>query len=319
MKVELHEKEGLDKTCSICLTPTKLIGETVDYFLRSSTQVHYCEQCDLKFVPVSSFTTEIYDELYSSAELGYHHDVTKDNLSLEELIQKDINFAAVFDSLEYDSLDILEIGCGYGFLTNALKRLGHRVKGIDVSCRAIEYARKMYGEHFEQKEITTIDGLFDLIIAIEVIEHIRDPYECIKKCAKLLKQGGKLIITTPNKDYYKKSAVWVTNPPPVHLYWFGKKAMEIMAKRAGLEMQVLPMHKYLMRYEKNRNLLLERIRYRNQMAALLKPSAARKNATQGVLSTLNSIALCTPIKETANFLYSLMPVTKTLALTMTKV
>ena len=302
--------------CPVCSAQSTVIGEAVDFVSSKLVGISWCPHCDLKFAPIER-TREIYDELYSSGKLGYHHDKTKDNLSLRKLINKDVSFTAVYDNLpDSKHLDILDVGCSYGYLTNALRKLGHNAKGIDVSAQAIDYSRKIYGDFFDTKEVESVKGSFDMIIAIELIEHLTDPLKFVKKCAELLKPGGKLIITTPNKDFYSRKTVWMTNPPPVHNYWFGGRTMEVMAKSAGLKMELLPHHKYLMRYD-NQNLLVNWIRYRNQKQGIfsLKPSTAKRGFIKTVL---RSIVLSKPVKEVSNFLFSLRPVTRTLAVMMTK-
>ncbi len=302
--------------CRICSSPAKKVGETLSYF-NSVVKVYYCEFCDLKFVPIFSLAREIHNELYSLGDLGYHHDKTKDNLSLEELIYKDISFAAVAHNLPARRpLDVLDVGCGYGYLTNALNKMGLQAKGIDIAGQPIAYAKKIYGNHFEQKEVTDVKGSYDMIIGIEVIEHLSDPTGFIKKCAELLKPGGKLILTTPNKDFYNRNTVWMTNPCPIHLYWFGKKAMAVVAEKAGLEMKVLPHHEYLAKYD-NVNLLVDWLRYRNQKSAIFKTEPATKwSRLKGIL---RFIALAGPVKGICNFLFSFRPVTRTLAVVMTKI
>ena len=304
--------------CRICLSPAEFAGKTNSYW-NTDANVYRCAHCDVQFVFVDSFTPAIYDELYSSGDLGYQHDKSKDNLLLAELIYRDINFAAVADSFSRasGSLDVLEIGCGYGYLVNALNQLGHRAYGIDISDKAIAYAKKIYGDHFATKEIDDVEGSFDTIIGIEVIEHLPDPAGFVKKCAKLLKSKGKLIITTPNKDFYNKNTVWMTNPPPVHLFWLGKAAMETMARGAGFAIEMLPYHKYLEQYDKQ-NLLINWLRYRNQTQAVMEPAPKQKERSRAK-NALRSVALSAPVKGISNFLFSFRPVSRTLAVLMTKI
>jgi len=277
-------------------------------------RVFSCRRCGLKFVPIED-TRDIYDRLYKSGELGYHHDKSKDNASLPKLIRKDVSFAAVYDNLPVsESLDILDVGCSYGYLTNALRKLGHNARGIDISVQAVEYSKKMYGDFFENKEIEDVEGSYNMIIAIELIEHLARPFKFVKKCAELLKPGGKLIITTPNQDFYSKGTVWMTNPPPVHNYWFGRRSMEALAGKAGLKMELLPHYKYLMRYD-NQNLLINRFRYRNQKKGVFTYQSKERSRSGNFL---RNIILSGPVKGLSNLIFSIRPVSRTLAVMMTK-
>ncbi len=130
-------------------------------------------------------------------------------------------------------LKILEVGCGLGYLTYSLNCLGHSARGIDISSNSIDLARKELGEFFSNLAVEDLegeDGSFDLIIATELIEHLKDPGGFLNKCQKLLNHGGSLILTTPNKDYYGNDYLWNTELPPLHLSWIGKNGLQKMAE-----------------------------------------------------------------------------------------
>ncbi len=100
---------------------------------------------------------------------------------------------------------ILEIGCGKGELLNELKK-DYSVSGFDVSPSAIAYAKKSINQkdrgagklsvlNIEEGKIT---GKFDVILAFDVLEHLKDPRKCIMKIKKALKKNGIFIFTVPN-------------------------------------------------------------------------------------------------------------------------
>jgi SAM-dependent methyltransferase len=146
------------------------------------------------------------------------------------------------------NLDILEIGCGCGYLIYSLNNLGHRAIGIDISEIAIKFAIENFGPNYFKANIDEFIKInkkkFDLIIAIETIEHLPDPLDFIKKCFILLKKDGRLILTTPNKDYYRKDDIWRTNPPPVHLFWLSSKSFQKIALDNNLEVQFVNFSDY---------------------------------------------------------------------------
>lgn len=253
----------MKKACRICGVFTQVVGKTKG-LSGEEVCVYHCEQCNVQFIPLDP-PPRLYDKLYTTGEIGYHHDVSKDGLSLLELAYKDTTFGAVFENLPYaGTLDILEIGCGYGFLTNALIQHGTHARGIDVSEKCIAYARERYGGYFEKKTITEMsEGTFDMIIAIEVIEHVVDPLGFVTACMKRLKPDGKFLLTTPNKDFYRRGTVWLTNPYPVHLFWFGKRAMQAIAERTEVKLVLLPHERYCMKYT-NENLLVDWLKSRIQ-------------------------------------------------------
>jgi 2-polyprenyl-6-hydroxyphenyl methylase/3-demethylubiquinone-9 3-methyltransferase len=104
-------------------------------------------------------------------------------------------------------LSMLDIGCGGGLLTEPLARLGAQVTGIDASERNIGIARA----HAEQagvkvtylpcaaEDLATGSQRFDVVLAMEVIEHVSDPGVFLSTAAALLKPDGLIFVATLNR------------------------------------------------------------------------------------------------------------------------
>lgn len=99
----------------------------------------------------------------------------------------------------------LDIGCGAGLLTEPLARLGAKVTGIDAASENIKAARahaEQSGLAIEYRDGDFLDmelGQFDLITAMEVIEHVTEPIRFLAGLALRLAPGGLLILSTPNR------------------------------------------------------------------------------------------------------------------------
>jgi 2-polyprenyl-3-methyl-5-hydroxy-6-metoxy-1,4-benzoquinol methylase len=107
-----------------------------------------------------------------------------------------------------NKLRILDLGCGNGSFSNTLKNIGYDVVGIEASTSGVEIAKQYYPEcQFINASIYDLPydelGVFDVIIAVEVIEHLFDPKELIKAAKKCLKPGGTIVVTTPYHGYWK--------------------------------------------------------------------------------------------------------------------
>ena len=128
-----------------------------------------------------------------------------------EFILKAVNEGQKYSIAEerpLKNLNIIDVGCGGGILSEPLKRLGASVTGIDASETAIQSARL----HSKKSNLEinylvgTIDSLieqkklYDLVIASEVIEHVQDPNDFIKGLKKLVLPKGKIILTTLNRS-----------------------------------------------------------------------------------------------------------------------
>ena len=108
----------------------------------------------------------------------------------------------------FAGLDILDIGCGGGLLSEPMARLGANVIGADAAARNIPVARL----HAEQAGLgidyrnTTAEALaaqglqFDAILNMEVIEHVADPASYLAACHDLLKPGGIMLCSTINRN-----------------------------------------------------------------------------------------------------------------------
>jgi ubiquinone/menaquinone biosynthesis C-methylase UbiE len=101
---------------------------------------------------------------------------------------------------------IIDIGCGTGY-GSALLGEECEVVAIDNSNEAIKYANKHYSKkaNFLTARATKLpfeDSNFDIACSFEVIEHIRDTHKYLNEVLRVLKPGGKFILSTPNKLVY---------------------------------------------------------------------------------------------------------------------
>lgn len=107
----------------------------------------------------------------------------------------------------FEGLSLLDIGCGGGLLSEPMARLGFAVTGADASARNIGTARAhaaQSGARIDYR-VTTAEALaeegasFDVVLNMEVVEHVADVPAYLAACAKLVKPGGITIVATLNK------------------------------------------------------------------------------------------------------------------------
>lgn len=103
----------------------------------------------------------------------------------------------------------LDVGCGAGLLAEPLARLGAHVTGIDAAPELIEAARTHAGQsglaiRYVAGEVGALEGRFDLVTALEVVEHVADPASFVRALADRLAPGGLLIMSTPNRTAWSK-------------------------------------------------------------------------------------------------------------------
>lgn len=104
-------------------------------------------------------------------------------------------------------LRVLDIGCGGGLVCEPMARMGAEVLGIDADNNAIEIAR----DHAERAGLAVTykatsaesliqeKGRFDIVLALEIIEHVNNGDEFVRNCVNLCKPGGIIIFSTLNR------------------------------------------------------------------------------------------------------------------------
>ncbi|WP_273500600.1 bifunctional 2-polyprenyl-6-hydroxyphenol methylase/3-demethylubiquinol 3-O-methyltransferase UbiG [Paracoccus sphaerophysae] len=107
----------------------------------------------------------------------------------------------------FEGLRLLDIGCGGGLISEPMARLGAAVTGADAAAENIEVARlhaEQSGLAIDYRAVTAeallAEGAqFDVVLALEIVEHVADPQQFLTSCARLLRPGGVLIASTLNR------------------------------------------------------------------------------------------------------------------------
>lgn len=128
-----------------------------------------------------------------------------------------------------DRIRILDLGCGNGSFSNVLSSLGYDVVGVEYSASGIAIAQQEYPDcKFIEASIydlpySQLKPEFDVVISVEVIEHLFDPKQLIRSAKQCLKPGGTLILTTPYHGYWKNLALALSGKMDSHhtVLWDG--------------------------------------------------------------------------------------------------
>ena len=152
----------------------------------------------------------------------------------------------------FEGLRLLDIGCGGGLLSEPMARLGADVVGADAAERNIPVARI----HAEGQDLfidyrhTTAEALvaggesFDVVLAMEIVEHVADPAAFVATCRALLRPGGLIIASTINRNAKSFMAAivgaeWVMRWLPKGTHDWAKfitpEELTGMMSRAGLD------------------------------------------------------------------------------------
>jgi len=134
---------------------------------------------------------------------------------------------------------VLDLGCRYGALTRAYAR-GNQVTGVDVDREALAEAAKL-GIDTQWADVDVPlpfeDASFDVVVAGELLEHVRDPARLVAEAKRVLRPGGQLVASVPNAFRLKNrlrflAGRWPENDP-THLHLFSPG--DLCALLAGFE------------------------------------------------------------------------------------
>ena len=238
--------------CPLCAKASlELRQKQTGYQAGTQYRIHECSWCDLQFSSPTVVPAALYENIYRSAsELPgyarysrYAEEILREPDPLLWLSLQEHAFwfiRAAIQALPLKPQDqIYEIGCGLGYLTHALRKAGLNARGIDLSQAAVEQASLRFGNHFEATPLealasgTTCQAA--VVILSEVLEHVTDPLQLLRDALRILREDGVILLTTPNKSASPMDAVWDTENPPVHLFWFSETSLRVIAARLDLE------------------------------------------------------------------------------------
>ena len=141
--------------------------------------------------------------------------------------ERDLN-----DPLPFKGLRLLDIGCGGGLLCEPMARLGATVIGADAAERNIPVAQlhaeqqglEIEYRHTAAEDMVAAGEVFDIVLNMEVVEHVSDPLTFLTACQQLLKPGGLMTCSTINRN--PKSYAFAIVGAEVIMRWLPKGTHE---------------------------------------------------------------------------------------------
>lgn len=135
---------------------------------------------------------------------------------------------------------LIEVGPGSGFLSNALKNMGYRLKAIEQSITLSNGLRERFGLDIINGALEQIDfenNTFSGFLSFHVIEHVPDPLAHLKKCFEVVRLGGYGFIATPNAGSWQQRFFerYSPNFDEAHLRVFSNSSLARYCELAGWE------------------------------------------------------------------------------------
>lgn len=145
---------------------------------------------------------------------------------------------------------VLEVGCSSGALTERITAMGCQVTGIEVRPEAAEKARR-FVERVLVGDLATMPlplppSSFDAILLIDVLEHVVDPVEALRRLFPFLREGGRIVVAIPNVAHWSVRLRLLTGRfdyedtgilDRTHLRFYTRATARAMLEEAGLEIR----------------------------------------------------------------------------------
>jgi len=175
--------------------------------------LYHCPNCDLQFWhPMQNPDAEWYSQEY----------VLRDRAGIDKLFWNTRRFLA---HPPIDKGELLDVGCGIGMFLDQARFLGFEVTGLDFDKAALEMAKKRYGlSDLHAMDLLQFgkvfpDRRFDIITMFEVLEHLDNPGQTLQQARDMLRLGGWLVLSVPNRNKWFPGRDLADYPPHHFTRW----------------------------------------------------------------------------------------------------
>ncbi len=213
-----------------------------------------CRGCGL-VISSPMATQETLDAYYAHYyATGHHAELTREE-NCEARLEATLSHVAELQR-HAPSGQLLDVGCGAGYVCKAAEKLGFEAHGVDPSQSGIDFGRSRWGlKNLRQGELAECrypDGTFDAVHCWHVIEHVRDPVALVREIRRVLAPGGVLFWGTDNHRSLGYALLRVLcrlagRFPPIydgidHTYGFDPRTLTRLLEGEGFE--TLGLHTY---------------------------------------------------------------------------
>lgn len=204
-----------------------------------------CGTCGLFYLnprPTVEETSRLYqsDDYFMGGKAGYAN-YSDQERSLRSTFRK---LLQALHARGATNGDLLEVGCGPGFLLEEAAAYFDGRAGVELSPAAAREARQQTAEIYGSNSEIPPDRHFDCVIATHVIEHIHDPVLFVADLARRLRPGGSIVLAAPDMGSLFRRVMgrrWPSFKYPEHVSFFDRHTLALLLEKAGLgEIEPVP-------------------------------------------------------------------------------
>jgi 2-polyprenyl-3-methyl-5-hydroxy-6-metoxy-1,4-benzoquinol methylase len=135
---------------------------------------------------------------------------------------------------------LLDVGCSCGYFMEVAASRGFDVQGVEFSRSAIAAASAAVRPRILEGTLDELplNGMFDVVSAFDLLEHVHDPRALLRRCAAVLRPGGALIVSTPDAGHFLRHVMrsrWPMLQPMQHLFLFSRRALAAVLRAEGFD------------------------------------------------------------------------------------
>jgi SAM-dependent methyltransferase len=209
-------------------------------YSKNSCKIFKCDECGLGRAECPGFEAQSYytDDYFC----GRWHDGYANYRASEPVLRREFAHTVQFIRRYRGGGRLLEIGCAYGFFLDEARRY-YEVAGVEVAGAAAEFCQSnglaVVNGTADEPTISQF-GMMDVIVLLDVIEHLPEPHTTLDQCRRHLRPGGVIVLTTGDfSSLYARLAGphWRLMTPPQHLWYFTPESMRRLAQSLGLKLE----------------------------------------------------------------------------------
>ncbi len=239
--------------CYLCGKSVDILYENI-YDLRHEIpgdfSIYYCKRCRIGET-YPKVAQKKLNFLYEKANLG-HRSVwlrelyrelqrSRAGVFIKSRLDRKGKFIKIFPPSEsYPQL--LDVGCGVGDWLVLFKMLGFQAMGVDLNPKVVQVARlRGMDAHVKAVEELSLNSeRVDIVVLIQLLEHLNDPIAVLQNIWKVLRPGGKLIVAVPNLDSRYRirfGRYWINWYVPFHIFHFTPASLRKILLRSGFTLE----------------------------------------------------------------------------------